>query len=162
MRFHEMCIKFDRRPSIARSLRSQHLTVGLPIMRGFFSIGSLAVLASLQATSVALIDNKTYEYIVVGSGPGGAPVASNLARAGHSVLLIEAGDDQTENVSLHTCFVKWSLMIVSSSMYLNGSISTLRAMTLLHDGEFYHLMASPCLSILSEPFQGFLRSTFRR
>jgi choline dehydrogenase len=33
------------------------------------------------------------EYIVVGSGPGGGPVAANLARAGHSVLLIEAGLD---------------------------------------------------------------------
>lgn len=69
-------------------------------MRRFFSIGSLAVIAGLQVTSAAPIDNKTYEYIVVGSGPGGAPIASNLARAGHSVLLVEAGDDQTENVGL--------------------------------------------------------------
>ena len=38
-----------------------------------------------------------YDYIVVGSGPGGGPLASNLARAGHSVLLIEAGDDQSAN-----------------------------------------------------------------
>lgn len=68
-------------------------------MRRFISIGSLALIAGLQATSAASIDNKTYEYIVVGSGPGGAPIASNLARAGHSVLLLEAGDDQTENVS---------------------------------------------------------------
>ncbi|KAI0971338.1 choline dehydrogenase [Xylaria arbuscula] len=36
---------------------------------------------------------KEYEYIVVGSGAGGSPVAANLARAGHSVLLIEAGGD---------------------------------------------------------------------
>ncbi|KAK3312741.1 GMC oxidoreductase-like protein [Apodospora peruviana] len=40
-----------------------------------------------------------YDYIVVGSGPGGGPLASNLARAGHSVLLIEAGDDQSANVN---------------------------------------------------------------
>lgn len=38
-----------------------------------------------------------YEYIVVGSGAGGGPLASRLARAGHSVLLIEAGDDQGNN-----------------------------------------------------------------
>ena len=38
--------------------------------------------------------NLTYEYIVVGSGAGGGPLASRLARAGHSVLLIESGDDQ--------------------------------------------------------------------
>lgn len=39
----------------------------------------------------------TYEYIVIGSGPGGAPLACNLAKAGHSVLLLEAGSDQWDN-----------------------------------------------------------------
>jgi choline dehydrogenase len=43
--------------------------------------------------------NLTYEYIVVGSGAGGGPLASRLARAGHSVLLIEAGDDQGLNTN---------------------------------------------------------------
>ncbi|KAK4159897.1 putative GMC oxidoreductase [Cladorrhinum sp. PSN259] len=40
-----------------------------------------------------------YDYIVVGSGPGGGPIASNLAKAGHSVLLVEAGDDQSNNAA---------------------------------------------------------------
>lgn len=35
-----------------------------------------------------------YDYIVVGSGPGGAPLASRLAMGGYKVLLIDAGDDQ--------------------------------------------------------------------
>jgi choline dehydrogenase len=56
-----------------------------------FVLSFLATLLSLQAIAAASIDNKTYEYIVVGSGPGGGPIASNLARAGHSVLLLEAG-----------------------------------------------------------------------
>jgi len=34
----------------------------------------------------------------VGSGAGGGPLASRLAMAGHSVLLIEAGDDQGKSV----------------------------------------------------------------
>ncbi|KAI1312036.1 hypothetical protein F5Y03DRAFT_391005 [Xylaria venustula] len=40
-----------------------------------------------------------YEYIVIGSGPGGGPLAANLARRGHSVLLLEAGDDQGQNLN---------------------------------------------------------------
>lgn len=35
-----------------------------------------------------------YDYIVVGSGAGGGPLAARLARGGHKVLLIDAGDDQ--------------------------------------------------------------------
>ncbi|KAF2657026.1 GMC oxidoreductase [Lophiostoma macrostomum CBS 122681] len=40
----------------------------------------------------------TYDYIVVGSGPGGGPLSARLAIAGYSVLLVEAGDDQGDNV----------------------------------------------------------------
>lgn len=41
-----------------------------------------------------------YEYIVVGSGGGGGPLASRLAENGYSVLLIEAGDDQGGNANI--------------------------------------------------------------
>ncbi|GJC80388.1 choline dehydrogenase, mitochondrial [Colletotrichum liriopes] len=44
--------------------------------------------------------NKTldgYDYVVVGSGPGGGPVAANLAIAGYKVLLIDAGGDSGDS-----------------------------------------------------------------
>lgn len=39
-------------------------------------------------------DDAAYDYIVVGSGAGGGPLAANLARSGFRVLLIEAGGDE--------------------------------------------------------------------
>jgi choline dehydrogenase len=43
--------------------------------------------------------DENYEYIVVGSGAGGGPLAARLAMAGKKTLLIEAGDDQGHNIN---------------------------------------------------------------
>ncbi|KAK8094138.1 hypothetical protein PG997_000823 [Apiospora hydei] len=61
--------------------------------------GALVLAAT---TAVAQNSSASYDYIVVGSGAAGAPLAANLARGGHSVLLLEAGDDQANNPNIST------------------------------------------------------------
>lgn len=56
----------------------------------------LAAIVSVAAVEERQTD-LVFDYIVVGSGAGGGPLASRLARAGQSVLLIESGDDQGTN-----------------------------------------------------------------
>ncbi|KAI0518392.1 GMC oxidoreductase [Xylaria bambusicola] len=57
----------------------------------------LAAGVFLGAATLVTAVAESYDYIVVGSGPGGAPLAANLARAGYSVTLLEAGDDLGNN-----------------------------------------------------------------
>ncbi|KAF2875129.1 hypothetical protein BDV95DRAFT_486246 [Massariosphaeria phaeospora] len=54
-----------------------------------------AVLAAGQL--VAAVQTDEYDYVIVGSGPGGGSLAANLALKGHSVFLIEAGGDASNS-----------------------------------------------------------------
>ncbi|OQD61264.1 hypothetical protein PENPOL_c017G02165 [Penicillium polonicum] len=60
--------------------------------------GRLLGVAALAAI-VKAVELSGYEYIVIGSGAGGGPLAARLALAGHRTLLIEAGDDQGANLN---------------------------------------------------------------
>jgi choline dehydrogenase len=44
-------------------------------------------------------NDTSYEYVVIGSGPGGGPLAARLALAGYKVLLIEAGGDHGDGLN---------------------------------------------------------------
>ena len=61
-------------------------------------LGSATVAAGCAGTDEesdsSNLSENTFEYIVIGSGAGGGPLASNLARNGHRVLLLEAGEDK--------------------------------------------------------------------
>jgi choline dehydrogenase len=58
----------------------------------------LASLSLVTATPTARDDE--YDYVIVGSGAGGGPLACRLAMAGYKTLLIEAGGDANGNVNV--------------------------------------------------------------
>jgi choline dehydrogenase len=80
------------------------------------SKGRLTQLAAAALlTSGTLVSAQTpavYDYVVVGSGPGGAVVASNLAKAGYSVFIIEAGDESPgSGFGAYTPTVTWDFWV---------------------------------------------------
>ena len=68
------------------------------IVASFFAVSTL--LTTVAPTDTTDATDLQYEYIVVGSGAGGGPLACRLAMANHSVLLIEAGNDQNGNINV--------------------------------------------------------------
>lgn len=59
----------------------------------------LLLFAFTQISTSISLDDDEYDFIVVGSGAGGGPLACRLAEANFKTLLIEAGNDQGENVN---------------------------------------------------------------
>ncbi len=47
----------------------------------------------LESSQIASTDNEKFDYVVIGSGAGGGPLACNLALEGFRVLLLEAGGE---------------------------------------------------------------------
>lgn len=49
-------------------------------------------------------ENDRFDFIIVGSGAGGGPLACGLAKAGYRVLLLEAGGESTNKISTTPVF----------------------------------------------------------
>ncbi|GAB7325086.1 hypothetical protein MBLNU13_g09175t1 [Cladosporium sp. NU13] len=57
------------------------------------------IFAFAQISTSTSLEDDEYDFIVVGSGAGGGPLACRLAEANFKTLLIEAGNDQGDNVN---------------------------------------------------------------
>ncbi|KAI8961482.1 GMC oxidoreductase [Daldinia sp. FL1419] len=55
------------------------------------------LLVTLAVGVKYVLSQSEYDYVVVGSGPGGGPLAVELAKSGYTVLLLEAGSDLSED-----------------------------------------------------------------
>ena len=58
--------------------------------------------------------DKEYDFIVVGSGAGGGPVAVRLAEAGYSVLTLEAGGAEEPSTTRSPPFMRAARKTISS------------------------------------------------
>jgi hypothetical protein len=61
------------------------------LVSSFVSVTWWTQYATSRFLHSAPANNSEFDYIVVGSGSAGSVVAGRLAKAGHSVLLVEAG-----------------------------------------------------------------------
>jgi choline dehydrogenase len=96
------CSQFPFSSKVLTSAPFKSAVPQITLVESFkMGLRNLAVLSlffsSKLITATAEVD--TYDYIVVGSDPGGGPLASNLAKSGATVLLLEAGDDQSKNMN---------------------------------------------------------------
>ena len=81
----------------ANNINRRQFTKGLMGAGAAVTTG-IGITEAAQASS----DPDEFDYIVIGSGAGGGPLAVNLAKAGYSVLILEAGEDDKDDLLTQT------------------------------------------------------------
>jgi choline dehydrogenase len=102
---HELIITLD-------AMACFHNCGSLKIDAVILVITAILLFPSLVETTDTRNGSNEYDYIVIGSGPGGGPLASNLAKANYSVLLLEAGDTSVaSNGTQYPSTITWDFFV---------------------------------------------------
>ncbi|KAJ9665433.1 hypothetical protein H2201_004511 [Coniosporium apollinis] len=64
----------------------------------FWVASSTAFPTAEEKRQATVTELPSYDFVIVGSGAGGGPLAARLAISGRKVLLLEAGDDQGDSI----------------------------------------------------------------
>lgn len=81
------------------------------ILGRFCRLLALGLLVASPVSTAPTADAE-YDYVIIGSGPGGGVLGTNLAKAGHSVFLIEAGDTSPgRGFGAYTPTVTWDFFV---------------------------------------------------
>ncbi|KAK7934730.1 hypothetical protein PG985_000225 [Apiospora marii] len=73
----------------------RRLCAAVLLIHPWATLAEVAFSHPAEVCSDVAVWNKTYDYIIIGSGAGGIPMADRLTEAGHTVLMLEKGPPST-------------------------------------------------------------------
>src|SRR5215470_14177485 len=84
------------KPVSRRTFLKLAAATGLALSLGGCSLLEPSRPEARRCVATGTVPDTEFDYIVIGSGAGGGPVAANLAEAGYTVLLLEAGGEHED------------------------------------------------------------------